>query len=91
MSSKVYFSDGSQAGGGYVGTKVYEIRQNNICVIEPDNPRNKARGHRGRICKFTGKYRNTQYTLLAHVEFLDEKGGYGYIDPSYLKLHQGIE
>lgn len=91
MGSNVYFCDGSFAGGGSVGRKMCEIHPNDICTIEPDNPRNKARGNRGRICKVTGKYRTTQYTLLAHVEFLDEKGGYGYIDPSYFKKHEGIE
>ena len=83
----VHFSDGSIADGGYSGTKNYNIYPNNICIVEPDNPRNKARGHWGRICKFTGKSRNIQERLLAHVEFLDKKGGYGYIDLSNLKPH----
>ncbi|MTJ15364.1 M20 family metallopeptidase [Anabaena sp. UHCC 0187] len=87
MKNTVYFSNGSQVSGGRYTSEDYEIRANDICVIEPSNPRNKARGHRGRICKFTGKSRSTQNGLLAHVEFLDEKGGYGYVNPCDLKPH----
>ena len=82
----VYFSDGlvSQGQGGR-GDIECEIRAGDICIVEPHNPRNKANGHRGRVCEFTGKSRERGHSLLAHVQFQDEKGGYGYIDPSDLK------
>jgi len=80
----VYFSDGSMSRGqGGRGDIDCEIHAGDICIVEPYNPRNKANGHRGRVCEFTGKSRG--HSLLAHVRFQDEKGGYGYIDPSDLK------
>jgi len=84
---KVYFADGSISESGSRGDISCEIRAGDICITEPYNPRNKANGHRGRICKFTGKEKTRGDCLLARVEFQDEKGGYGYIDPSNLKSY----
>lgn len=82
----VYFADGLMyQGQGGRGDIECEVRTGDICIVEPYNPRNKANGHRGRVCKFTGRSKRVRDFPQAHVEFQDEKGGYGYIDPSYLK------
>jgi hypothetical protein len=67
--------------GSNTRSGTYEIFPNDWCCIDPPNPRTKK--HRGRICKFTGEYRENDYGALAKVRFADT-GRTGFIDIAHL-------
>ena len=78
----VYLEDGTVVGEGR-GTRKnpgedYSFSADDVCKVEPTNALKKK--HRGRICRFTGTYR--EYgpgTLKIGAIFLDT-GKLGYVD-----------
>ncbi len=67
--------------GSNTRSGTYEIFPDDWCCIDPANPRTKK--YRGRICKFTGEYRENDYDLLVKIRFADT-GRTGFIDIAHL-------
>jgi hypothetical protein len=74
----IYLPDGEIGGSTRLGATTkerYTFRPGDICIVDP--PNKKKLKHRGRLCRLTetcNKYAKVR------VNFIDEIGGYGYVD-----------
>lgn len=74
----ILFPDGRtiMSGSSYsTCTGIYQFLPGDICLVDPPNKQKLK--HRGRLCKLTATYNKNS---KVRVNFIDDTGGFGYVD-----------